>query len=119
MEAQLIRRLLLLPAFLLTLTCLGQPGFYKVYSGTGYDRGEGVAQLPDSGYVVTGTSSSFDEAPSQAFLLRIDKLGNYVWSQAYGGPEFEEGKRVLPVPGHGYYVVGTSSSGASAGTRER
>lgn len=114
MEAQLIRRLLLLPALLLTLTGFGQTAFYQVYSGNGYDRGEGIAQLPDSGYLVTGSSSSFEDAPSQAFLLRIDSMGNYMWSSSYGGAEFEEGKRVLPVPGHGYYVVGTSSSGPSA-----
>jgi hypothetical protein len=114
MEAQLIRRLLLLPGLLLALTAVGQTSFYKVYSGNGYDQGQGIAQLPDSGYLVTGMSSSFEEAPSQAFLMRIDKLGNHMWSKAYGGVEFEEGKRVMPVPGYGYYVVGTSSSSGSA-----
>lgn len=91
-----------------------QTSFYNVYSGDGYDKGEGIAQLPDSGFLVTGSSSSFEEAPSQIFLMRIDSLGNFVWSKAYGGTEFEEGKRVMIVPGYGYYIAGTSSSGVSA-----
>lgn len=103
-------------ALLLVLPVVGfsQPAsFYKVFSGTGYDRAEGLTQLSDSSYLITGMSSSFDAAPSQMFLLNIDKNGNYLWSNAYGGEESEEGKRVFSVPGFGHYIVGTSSSGTS------
>jgi hypothetical protein len=114
METQLIIRCFsVLTGLLFTITAFGQTSFYKVYSGNGYDKGEGIAQLPDSGFLVTGSSSSFEEAPSQAFLMRLDSSGNFMWSRAYGGTEFEEGKRVMPVPGYGYYIAGTSSSGAS------
>jgi hypothetical protein len=114
METQLITRCFsVFAGLLLTSAVFGQTSFYKVYSGNGYDKGEGIAQLPDSGFLVTGSSSSFDEAPSQVFLMRLDSVGNFIWSHAYGGPEFEEGKRVMPVPGYGYYIAGTSSSGVS------
>ena len=86
-----------------------QISFYKLYSGTGYDKGEGVVQLEDSSYVITGSSSSW-EGSSQAFLLKLDSLGNYKWSQQYGGPESETGKRVLYYKGIGFYVAGFSSS---------
>ena len=115
MENQLIvRTVSFFVGILFSLNSWSQPSFYKVYSGNGYDKGEGIAQLPDSGYLVTGSSSSFEEAPSQVFLMRLDSLGNFQWSRAYGGPEFEEGKRVMPIPGYGYYIAGTSSSGVSA-----
>lgn len=87
--------------------------FYKVFSGNGYDRAEGLTQLPDSSYLITGASSSFEDAPSQAFLLNIDKEGNYLWSKAYGGSEFDEGKRVFSIENYGHFIVGTSSSGDS------
>lgn len=87
--------------------------FHKVFSGNGYDKALGVAQLPDSSYLITGSSSSFDEAPAQAFLLSLSKTGTYQWSKAYGGTEYEEGVRVLPVSGFGNYIIGTSSSGPS------
>lgn len=93
----------------------GQISFYRVFGGNGYDRAEGLAQLPDSSYIVTGSSSSFEDAPSQAFLLKLDKLGFHVWSKEYGGAEFEEGKRVIFVPNYGYYIIGTSSSNAGGG----
>lgn len=87
--------------------------FYKVFSGNGYDKGEGVVQLLDSSYLITGSSSSFEDAPSQVFLLNIDKNGEYLWSKAYGGAEFEEGKRVFSVDNFGHFVLGTSTSGPS------
>ena len=58
-----------------SLLSYGQNSFFKLYSGSGYDRGEGIVQLEDSSYVITGSSSSWSES-SQAFLLKIDAEGN-------------------------------------------
>ncbi len=92
-----------------SLLSYGQNNFFKMYSGSGYDRGEGIVQLEDSSYVVTGSSSSWGES-SQAFLLKIDTVGNYLWSQSYGGAESEEGKRVLYNADLGFYIAGFSNS---------
>ncbi|MNV02956.1 hypothetical protein D3C71_931970 [compost metagenome] len=98
-----------------TLDGKAQISFYHIFGGTGYDRGAGIAQLPDSSYIVTGSSSSFENAPSQAFLLKLNKYGFLTWSKEYGGAEFEEGRRVIFVPNYGYYIVGTSSSNGTTG----
>ncbi len=92
-----------------SLLSYGQNNFFKMYSGSGYDRGEGIVQLEDSSYAITGSSSSWEES-SQAFLLKIDTAGNYLWSQSYGGPESEEGKRVLYNADLGFYIAGFSNS---------
>ena len=92
-----------------SLLSYGQNNFFKMYSGSGYDRGEGIVQLEDSSYVVTGSSSSWGES-SQAFLLKIDTVGNYLWSQSYGGAESEAGKRVLYNADLGFYIAGFSNS---------
>ena len=87
----------------------GQETFYKLYSGNGFDKGEGIIQLPDSSYVITGSSGSFAEN-SQAFLLAVDKSGNYNWSKSYGGNESDLGKRVLSIPNNGFFIAGISNS---------
>mgnify|MGYP006180946319 CR=1 FL=1 len=106
-------------AFSLLLICSleskGQIAFYRIFGGKGYDKGAGIAQLPDSSYIVTGSSSSFEDAPAQAFLLKLNKQGFHTWSKEYGGAEFDEGRRVIFVPNYGYYIVGTSSSNAAGG----
>lgn len=94
---------------------LGQNAFYKLYSNNGYDSGEGIAQLEDSSFIVTGTSSSFLDGPSQAFLLKVDSLGVYQWSLPFGGLEEDGAKRVLYSSGDGYYVSGYTNSSGSGG----
>lgn len=92
-----------------------QSSFYKQFSGNGYDFGQGIVGLPDSSYVITGASSSFSEGSSDMFLLKIDSLGNYIWSHHYGGEETDWGKRVAYLENSGFFVGGyTNSSGNGA-----
>ena len=93
-----------------SLIGFSQNAFYKLYSNNGYDFGEGIAQLEDSSFIVTGSSSSFLDGPSQAFLLKVDSLGVYQWSLPYGGSEEDGGRRVLYRSGDGYYVSGYTNS---------
>lgn len=111
---EILKKLGVVLLFLLAQKVEAQISFYHVFSGNGYDRAEGVLQLPDSSYLITGTSSSFENAPSQAFLLKLDKNGFHQWSKSYGGAESETGRRVFYVPNYGYYIVGTSSSNGNA-----
>ena len=94
---------------------VAQNAFYKLYSNNGYDFGEGIAQLEDSSFIVTGTSSSFTDGPSQAFLLKVDSLGDYQWSLPYGGTEEDGARRVLYSSGDGYYVSGYTNSIGNGG----
>jgi len=104
-----MRVLILLFSLLISATSFAQISFYKLYSGSGYDKGEGIVQMADSSYVLTGSSSSWGQS-QQAFLLAVDSLGNYKWSQSYGGPETDQGKRVLHISGDGFVVAGISNS---------
>ena len=88
----------------------GQTNFYKIYTNNGYDIGQGVVQLEDSSYVITGSSSSFKEGASQAFLLKVDSLGKYIWSKDFGGDESEGGRRVLYKKNVGYFIAGYTNS---------
>ena len=102
---------------LITIVCLlfvstnswSQQYFYKLYSGNGFVRAEDVIETSDTSYLITGSSGSWGEN-AQAFLMKIDSLGNYVWSHAYGGDESEEAASVMHRPGIGYYMAGMTNS---------
>ena len=101
--------------FLPVLLCIGTTVFaqenawFKLYSGPGYDRGEGIVQLDsDSSFYITGSSSSWGENQS-AYLLHLDQQGNYLWSNAYGGSEIDMGKRIL-AKNNFLYLIGMSNS---------
>ncbi|MDC3252906.1 hypothetical protein OAU25_01505, partial [Crocinitomicaceae bacterium] len=101
--------------FIVPISLFGQINFLRHYSDNGSDFGHGVVQLEDSSYVLCGSSSSFTNGPSQAFLMKVDSLGNYMWSQNYGGFESESLERVMHVPNYGFYAAGfTNSSGEGA-----
>jgi hypothetical protein len=103
-------RILILSLFtVFTFNGFAQISFYKLYSGNGYDRGEGVVQLADSSYTITGSSSSWT-GNSDVFLLHLDSLGNYKWSRNYGGNESDIGRRVLYNSTLGYFIAGYSNS---------
>lgn len=88
----------------------GQISFYKIFSNNGVDIGHGAVQLEDSSYVITGSSSSFFNGPSQIFLMKLDSSGTYKWSKDFGGPESDVGRRVLYKKNVGYFVCGYSNS---------
>jgi len=102
-----MRYLILMTFGLLSLLLYAQGSFYTQYSGSEYDMGHGVVQLPDSSYVLTGRSGSWGDN-AEAYLLKISKTGAYQWSQHYGGYEFDEGRRVMSHAVNGLYVAGSS-----------
>jgi hypothetical protein len=109
-----MRILIFLILFLISWQTNSQIHFYKLFSGTGYDRAEGIAQLEDSSYLITGSSSSWSEN-SDVFLLHLDSLGNYLWSKNYGGQEADGGKRVMYNADLGVFIAGYSNSYNSSG----
>lgn len=94
---------------LLPVLASAQISFYRNYSDNSYDFGQGIVQLEDSSYVITGTSGSFADN-GQAFLMHVDSLGNKLWSNHYGGDETEWGRRVLYKNNFGFFVCGHSNS---------
>ncbi len=90
--------------------------FFKLYSDQGDDNGQGIVELLDSSYAVTGSSSSFiGSGGSQAFLLKIDSAGGFEWSKQYGGLEAEVGRRILHIDNVGYYIAGYTNSYGNGG----
>ena len=102
-------------AFIL-LPCLvsAQISFYKQYADDGFDFGQGIVQLEDSSYAVTGASGSF-ASHAQAFLMFVDSAGIWKWSGHYGGQETDWGRRVLHKKNVGFYICGYSNSFGNGG----
>ncbi|MDX1652803.1 MAG: T9SS type A sorting domain-containing protein [Brumimicrobium sp.] len=89
-----------------------QISFYKSYTGSPFDEGQGITQLPDSSYAITGSSAAFYYASSQAYLMLIDSLGNHLWTKSYGGDGSDWGRRVFHIPGQGFMIAGYTNSTA-------
>lgn len=95
------------------LTSWGQDYFYKVYSSGNFDIGEGVCQLPDSSYLVTGSSGGFNTTSPQAFVMKVSKTGKQLWTVNKGGEEAETGRRIFYLNDTIYLFGRTNSFGNS------
>lgn len=89
--------------------------FLKSYGNTGYDYGRDIKQTADTGYIATGSSSSFSSSNSDAFLLKVDSLGNFKWSYNYGGPDSDWGNSVAITYDSTYAVAGYTNSFGAGG----
>jgi len=105
-----MRYLIVVFSLIVSFNSFEQISFYKLFTDNGYDFGQGVVQLEDSSYVLTGSSSSFYTESSQVFLLKIDSLGNKIWSTNYGGTGSDWGRRVLYKKNVGFFIAGYTNS---------
>lgn len=108
-------RIIILIISLLSFSAISQINFFEEYAGVGNDFGQGVIQLEDSSYVITGGSSSFSGGQTDVFLLCIDSMGQYKWSTYFGADESDWGRRVMHIENYGYYVAGYSNSNVGNG----
>ncbi len=98
--------------FVLKVDTGGNVQWMKVYGGSGWDDGYFISLAPGGGYVVVGRQGSQTAGNLDFWILRIDDLGNTLWSTSWGGSGYEPAASVWPLL-DGYAVAGyTYSYGA-------
>ena len=76
----------------------------KTYGGTGDDRAFYAAAVAD-GFVVAGSSTSFQQGETVAWVLRLDSEGDVVWNQTFLEGDGSEFRSVLNL-NDGFLLVG-------------
>jgi hypothetical protein len=94
---------------LLTNTVFAQIIWQRSYGGTLWDYGTCIQQTNDGGYIATGSTNSFGNE-DQVYLIRIDSLGDTLWTKTYGGTADDYGRSVQQTTDSGYIVVGGTIS---------
>jgi hypothetical protein len=89
---------------------LGAVIWEKTYGGPLADRLSSIAQTPDGGYIVAGTTLSFGTGKSDIWILKLDAAGEIVWQKTYGGKEVEIAWTIYPTMGGKYLVSGITYS---------
>ena len=87
-----------------------QSQFLKVYGGDSYDVGKALVQTSDNGYVIAGSTGSFDLGNAQFMLIRIDAWGSEQWRKYYGGPFSDQLESMAVVPAGGYIMAGVTET---------
>jgi hypothetical protein len=91
----------------------------KAYGGNSSQMLYSMTETGDGGYILFG--SAYDGEGDVGFhygsigtrdfwVLKVDANGEKVWSKVYGGTGEDIGGKVLPAPGNGCYIVGSTNS---------
>lgn len=83
------------------------------YGGYYNDAGYSSAPTTDGGLFVAGSTYSFGNGDHDIYVLKVDSIGDTLWSRTFGGASTDFGRDVIATNDSGCIVVGsTASSGA-------
>lgn len=91
------------------------------YGGSSSDYPHSIEQAPDGGYIVAGTSNSYDgqvtgnhssniSGATDGWIVKLNSSGSLEWQKCLGGSYVEEAFSVKPLPGGGYIVAAGATS---------
>jgi hypothetical protein len=101
--------------YIIRVDSLGDTLWTKVYGGTDMDYPMSVSTCSNGGYIVAGWTHSFGSGFSDAYLIRTDSLGDTLWTEAYGGADFEFAYSVSQTADKDYIIVGSTDTYGSGG----
>lgn len=92
------------------LDTLGNPTWSKSYGDSLANGSQGIIITSDGNYLFYGETQISEGSPFDAFLEKIDKNGNSLWKQKYGGSEADAIFSVVETTDGGYACTGYSNS---------
>ena len=78
----------------------------KTYGGENWDYCRDIIQTADSGYVLAGYTTSFGAGEDDMWLVKTNADGDSLWSETYGGRNWEACYSVLQTEDGGFALAG-------------
>jgi PKD repeat protein len=82
----------------------------RTYGGIDTEEGGSVVQTSDSGFIVAASSNSFGSGIFDFYLLKLDGLGDTIWTETYGGVNNDRCRSVIQTFDGGFIACGESNS---------
>lgn len=94
---------------------LGDTLWTRAQGGTLNDRGFSVQETQAGEYIIAGVTGSFGAGGSDIYLIKMDTVGDTLWTRTYGGSSGDVGHSVHETQDGGYVIAGHGDSfGAGA-----
>lgn len=88
------------------------------FGGSGSEEGLCVIEDQEDNYVVCGWTNSFGAGGSDVYVLKVDSMGDTVWTRTYGGTGDDSGEEIFQTSDGGYLIAGNSNSFSAGGLNE-
>ncbi|MGB9721013.1 MAG: T9SS type A sorting domain-containing protein [bacterium] len=96
--------------FVIKLSNDGNVVWTKTYGGPNDDIGRSVIQNTDGSYVIVGKKNNYGTTYDDVWLLKLNAMGDTLWTRCYGGNHNEIGYEVQQTSDGGYIIVGATRS---------
>ena len=93
-------------AYCIKIDSIGTMQWQRSYEGNDWDFIYSSALMPDSGLVMVGETYTNSAGDADAYLIRINKYGDTLWTKKFGTPQMEKFNSVVYAE-NSIYVCGT------------
>lgn len=88
----------------------------KHYGGPLEEVARSIRETSDGGYIVTGNSQSFGIANDNMYVVKLNAVGDTIWTKTYGQPNrYSRGFDIIETSDGGYAVTGLIKTASSNG----
>jgi hypothetical protein len=99
-----------LDVLVLKLDGAGDVSWQKAYGGRSRDAVNSVRQTADGGYILVGSTHSFEADHGDPWILKLDSVGNVSWQKAFGRSGEDLVSPIQQTTDGGYIVAGNTVS---------
>ena len=92
--------------YLVKTDSLGDTIWTRTYGGENLDDAECVQQTLDGGYILAGYRRPYSGGLIEMFLVKIDSIGDILWTRNYGGTDDRAAHCVRQTNDGGYIIAG-------------
>lgn len=100
----------LVAVLLATIPLAAQTGWMRDYGEDGHGVSSCIQQTNDGGYIISSCTKPPDKEWHDAWLIKTDENGDTVWTQTFGGDDYDIANYVTPTANGGYILTGMTHS---------
>ena len=98
-----------LDAYIVKLDKEGKQLWFNAFGGKEDEIAEDIIATKD-GYILVGSTDSFELNYKDVYVIKTDKEGKMIWQKSYGGHYEDEGFAITAAPDGGYVIAGRTET---------
>ena len=96
--------------YIIRTNSVGDTIWTRTFGGAETEIAFDINETIDSGFIITGWTNSFGSGNQDIYVVRINKLGDTLWTRTFGGTEEDIGTSILRTKNNEFIITGHTRS---------